>query len=62
MAVMEVNLPSGYSADLDKLQLIRIDNKLVKKVESDPVNNRVAIYFDRVSFDPQKWSASPNTF
>lgn len=48
MAVMEVNLPSGYAPDEDGLQTIRSDNRLVKKVESD-TNNRVAIYFDRVS-------------
>jgi hypothetical protein len=47
MAVMEVNLPSGYTPDEDGLQAIRVDNRLVKKVETDS-NNRVAIYFDRV--------------
>lgn len=48
MAVMEVQLPSGYVPDQQALQSIRAGNRQVKKVETDRAGERVNIYFDRV--------------
>lgn len=45
MAVMEVNLPSGFTADLDSLPALR-RYKGVKRVESDKGDTRVILYFD----------------
>merc|ERR1719510_1910173 len=45
MAVMEVNLPSGFTADLDSLPALR-RYKGVKRVESDKGDTRIILYFD----------------
>merc|ERR550519_3072467 len=45
MAVMEVNLPSGFTADLDSLPALR-RYRGVKRVESDKGDSRIILYFD----------------
>ncbi|RWS07950.1 CD109 antigen-like protein, partial [Dinothrombium tinctorium] len=51
MAVMEVELPSGFTADVDAIQSIRSQAKGVKRVESTNDDTNVVIYFDRVTRD-----------
>lgn len=45
MAVMEVNLPSGFIANIDTLPSLE-SSKNVKKVEKKNDNTVVVIYFD----------------
>lgn len=49
MAVMEVALPSGYTADVDALPSIS-RAKEVKRIDTSDGDTNVIIYFDRVSF------------
>lgn len=48
MAVMEVELPSGYVADVDALPSIT-RSKVVKRIDTANGDTNVVIYFDRVS-------------
>lgn len=48
MAVMEVELPSGYLADVDALPSIT-RAKVVKRIDTANADSTVVIYFDRVS-------------
>lgn len=50
---MEVELPSGYEADVDSLPSIKSQGKSIKRIESTNGYSSVIIYFDRVS---QAWS------
>ncbi|XP_075152774.1 CD109 antigen-like [Haematobia irritans] len=56
MAVMEINLPSGYTTDNDSLQSVR-DAKRVQRVETKNEETCIVVYFDSliagepVSFD-----------
>lgn len=50
MAVMEVELPSGYNADVDALPAAT-RAKEVKRVDTANNDGTVIVYFDRVS-DP----------
>ena len=47
MAVMEVDLPSGYVADVDALTSIP-RAKEVKRIDTRNGDTNVVIYFDRV--------------
>lgn len=47
MAVMEVALPSGYTADVDALPAIS-RAKEVKRIDTSDGDTNVIIYFDRV--------------
>ncbi|XP_015784901.1 CD109 antigen isoform X1 [Tetranychus urticae] len=49
MAVMEVELPSGYSADVDALQSIKSQGNGIKRIESHNGDTNVVIYFDRLT-------------
>lgn len=46
---MEVELPSGYSADVDALPSIKSQGNGIKRIESHNGDTNVVIYFDRVS-------------
>jgi len=48
MAVMEVNLPSGFTANVDSLPALR-RYKGVKRVESENKDTKVIIYFDTIT-------------
>lgn len=48
MAVMEVEFPSGYTADLDRIPSIE-SSENVKKVETKNGDTVVIIYFDNLS-------------
>jgi len=48
MAVMEVNLPSGFTANIDSLPALR-RYKGVKRVESEKKETKVIIYFDTIT-------------
>ena len=48
MAVMEVELPSGYNADVDALPAAT-RAKEVKRVDTANNDGTVFVYFDRVS-------------
>lgn len=48
MAVMEVEFPSGFTADLDTLPSLEISEN-VKKVETTAANTKVIVYFDHLS-------------
>ncbi|KPM04179.1 A-macroglobulin receptor-like protein [Sarcoptes scabiei] len=50
MAVMEVELPSGYNADLEALPAIT-RAKVVKRVETSNNDETVFVYLDRVTRD-----------
>ena len=47
MAVMEVDLPSGYVADVDALTSIP-RAKEVKRIDTRNGDTNVVIYFDRI--------------
>lgn len=47
MAVMEVDLPSGYVADVDALPSVT-RAKEVKRIDTSNGDTNVVIYFDRV--------------
>ena len=49
MAVMEVALPSGYTADVDALPAVTRARE-VKRIETSDSDTNVIIYMDRVSF------------
>ncbi|XP_053206291.1 CD109 antigen-like isoform X2 [Panonychus citri] len=49
MAVMEVELPSGYSADVDALPSIKSQGNGIKRIESHNGDTNVVIYFDRIT-------------
>ena len=49
MAVMEVALPSGYTADVDALPSIT-RAKEVKRIDTSDGDTNVIIYFDRVNY------------
>ena len=48
MAVMEVELPSGYAADVESLPNIRNQGLGIKRVDTENDDTRVIVYFDRV--------------
>lgn len=48
MAVMEVEFPSGFTADLDTLPSLEISEN-VKKVETTAANTKVIVYFDHLT-------------
>ncbi|EFA04694.1 CD109 antigen-like Protein [Tribolium castaneum] len=48
MAVMEVNLPSGFTADIDSLPSLEVSQN-VQKVETSNGLTRVTLYFNNVS-------------
>lgn len=48
MAVMEVALPSGYTADVDALPSVT-RAKEVKRIDTSDGDTNVIIYMDRVS-------------
>lgn len=54
MAVMEIDLPSGYTADTDALPSIKSQAQGVKRVESTNGDTNVVIYFDRVSVEADR--------
>lgn len=47
MAVMEVQLPSGFTADLDTLPSLEVSEN-VKKVETKDDDSVVVVYFDHL--------------
>lgn len=47
MAVMEVNFPSGFTADLDTLPSLEVSEN-VKKVETKNGDTTVVVYFDNL--------------
>ena len=47
MAVMEVTLPSGYTADPDSLPSLR-SAPFVQRVETEEGDTKVILYFDKV--------------
>ena len=47
MAVMEVNLPSGFTANLNVLPALR-RYRGVKRVETERENTKVVLYFDSI--------------
>lgn len=49
MAVMEVDFPSGFTADLDTLPSLEVSEH-VKKVETRNGDSRVIVYFENLSF------------
>lgn len=49
MAVMEINLPSGFTADMDSLPSLLLSN-MVKKVETKNGDTAIVLYFDKVRF------------
>ncbi|XP_065223295.1 CD109 antigen-like isoform X2 [Planococcus citri] len=48
MAVMEINLPSGFTADMDSLPSLLLSN-LVKKVETRDGDTAIVLYFDKMT-------------
>jgi hypothetical protein len=48
MAVMEVALPSGYTADVDALPAVTRARE-VKRIDTSDGDTNVIIYMDRVS-------------
>lgn len=48
MAVMEVSLPSGYTADRDSLPSLR-SAPFVQRVETEEGDTKVILYFDKMS-------------
>ena len=49
MAIMEVNFPSGFTADTDSIPSLLATNKNVKKVETKNGDTQIVLYFDHVS-------------
>lgn len=49
MALLEVELPSGFAVDTDSLDKLKQTNKLVKKVETKRAESIAVIYFDHIS-------------
>ena len=47
MAVMEVNLPSGYTVDSDSLPSLKV-TQYVKRVETRDGDTVVVLYFEKV--------------
>lgn len=48
MAVMEVNLPSGFTADVDSLPSLEVSQN-VKKVETSNGLTRIILYFNNMT-------------
>lgn len=48
MAVMEVNLPSGFTADVDSLPSLEVSQN-VKKVETSNGLTKVILYFNNIT-------------
>lgn len=48
MAVMEVNLPSGFTADIDSLPSLEVSQN-VQKVETRNEYTTVVLYFNNIS-------------
>lgn len=49
MAIMEVNLPSGFTADMDALPSLLLSHAhSIKKVETKNGDTTVVLYFDHV--------------
>lgn len=48
MAVMEVEFPSGFTADLDTLPSLEVSEN-VKKVETTNADTKVIVYFDHLT-------------
>lgn len=46
MVVLEVTLPTGYTADLSIFERLRAANSLIKKVELKNGDTVVVVYFD----------------
>uniref|UniRef100_A0A4Y0BNW4 TEP1-F n=1 Tax=Anopheles funestus TaxID=62324 RepID=A0A4Y0BNW4_ANOFN len=57
MAVMEVDMPSGFIVESDALKQLK-EHELVKKVETKRGNTTVVLYFDNVGADIIKLSMS----
>lgn len=49
MAVMEVNLPSGFTVDRDSLPSLEMSS-YVKRVETRNGDTMVILYFDKVEY------------
>ena len=48
MAVMEVNLPSGFTANMDSLPALR-RYKGVKRVDTEKSDTKVVLYFETLT-------------
>lgn len=48
MAVMEVNLPSGFTADVDSLPSLEVSQN-VQKVETSHGLTKIILYFNNIS-------------
>lgn len=48
MAVMEVEFPSGFTADLDTLPSLEVSEN-VKKVETANADTKIIVYFDHLT-------------
>lgn len=48
MVVMEVEFPSGFTADLDTLPSLEVSEN-VRKVETSESNTKVIVYFDHLT-------------
>ena len=48
MAVMEVNLPSGFTANIDALPALR-RYKGVKKVDTERGDTKIVVYFESIT-------------
>lgn len=48
MAVMEVNLPSGFTADVDSLPSLEVSQN-VRKVETSHALTKVILYFNNIT-------------
>lgn len=46
MAVIEIGIPSGFSPDIEALEMAELED--VKRIEEG--NRKVVLYFDEVSF------------
>ncbi|XP_052893248.1 CD109 antigen-like [Anopheles moucheti] len=57
MAVMEVDMPSGFIIESDALKQLK-EHELVKKVETKRGNTTVVLYFDNIGEDTIKLSMS----
>lgn len=55
MAVMEVTLPSGYTADPDSIPSLKA-SPFVQRVETRDGDTVVVLYFDKVNFCVQQLS------
>lgn len=50
MAVMEVNLPSGFTADMDALPSLEVSQN-VQKVETKNMDTTVVLYFNNLTIN-----------